>query len=38
MFGLFKKKTPPPEPAVRPTLFGDMPLEMWCSDDAAIEP
>jgi hypothetical protein len=38
MFGLFKKKTPPGDPTVRSTLFGDMPLELWGVDNDDSEP
>lgn len=34
----FKKKTPRNDPAVRATLFGDMPLRAWCGGGEESEP
>jgi hypothetical protein len=34
----FKKKTPKSDPAVRATLFGDVPLRAWCGGGEEAEP
>jgi hypothetical protein len=38
MLRILKKKTPRSDPAVRTTLFGDMPLRAWCGAGDESEP
>jgi hypothetical protein len=38
MLRVLKKKTPRSDPAVRTTLFGDMPLRTWCGAGDESEP
>ena len=36
MFNFFKKKETRPTRTIRDTLFGDMPLDEWATDEDAI--